>query len=529
MGTKSDVTPKVGKWLQSAIVGVLAFGLGSTSLAFGLVANGVISGCVNASGSIRIVTDAASCKPSETAISWNQVGPQGAQGVTGPQGATGANGDPGTPGATGPQGATGAKGDPGTPGATGPTGPGLTNLGSLNDLPCTTPTGTGTTLVVFDTNQVATFKCVLGPTSPPPGGDSTPPVIVSVTVSPTSVEPGNAVTLTAHFSDGGVGVSSASACFLLPSGQLAFGGSCPASFVLASGTIQDGVWTATFTIPPASAPGTWTISDLAVLDLVHNRTDLFSPTTIGSFTVLPVAGSDSSRPTIVTLSASPTTVNAGEVVTLTAHLTDTGTGVARANVCYLLPNGDLAFGGSCVPPFALTSGTVFNGTWQTSFTVPIYSASGTWRISDFAVEDGAFNRTDAFGQENQTLGAFDVVGGANADATAPTFVSASVSPRVVHAGETVKVTLVVTDVGSGVGSVTACYNLPTGQSGDCYSFHLVAGTSVNGTWETSVTVPVGSGSGVWQPNQLDAQDLAFNRTNLRPSTPPTLDAAFTVE
>jgi hypothetical protein len=58
----------------------------------------VIHACVGVLGVVRIVSAATECRPSETAISWNQQGPAGAPG------APGAPGDPGAPGPQGPPG-----------------------------------------------------------------------------------------------------------------------------------------------------------------------------------------------------------------------------------------------------------------------------------------------------------------------------------------------------------------------------------------------------------------------------------------
>src|SRR5579875_3587718 len=77
-------------------------------------------------GLLRIVSAGTTCGPGETAISWNQSGPQGpqgAKGTTGPQGAQGPQGAKGTTGPQGPQGAKGTTGPQGPPGATGTTGP----------------------------------------------------------------------------------------------------------------------------------------------------------------------------------------------------------------------------------------------------------------------------------------------------------------------------------------------------------------------------------------------------------------------
>jgi hypothetical protein len=52
---------------------------------------GMIHGCYNTvSGGLRVIDSPADqCRPSETAISWNQVGPAGATGPQGPQGPSG--------------------------------------------------------------------------------------------------------------------------------------------------------------------------------------------------------------------------------------------------------------------------------------------------------------------------------------------------------------------------------------------------------------------------------------------------------
>ncbi len=100
----------------------------------------VYTGCYHKnSGMLRIIGDPiVGCKPNETMIQWNQVGPQGepgpagSQGPTGPAGPAGATGPQGEPGPAGPQGLTGSagpagpqgpKGDTGLTGPAGPQGP----------------------------------------------------------------------------------------------------------------------------------------------------------------------------------------------------------------------------------------------------------------------------------------------------------------------------------------------------------------------------------------------------------------------
>jgi hypothetical protein len=136
MGKAVD-EPKKGRGLRSsrrvAAVGagsVLALGLLGTGVAFadgahvtGPIpsADGVIHACYSHSGLVRLEPAEYVCHKKQTAISWNQTGPQGSQG------ATGATGPQGPQGAIGPQGPTGATGPQG------PAGPGLPSVaGALN-------------------------------------------------------------------------------------------------------------------------------------------------------------------------------------------------------------------------------------------------------------------------------------------------------------------------------------------------------------------------------------------------------------
>jgi hypothetical protein len=86
--------------------------LGGTSYAQFASTDGKLRGCVSKkTGVLRAVKAGTKCKRGETAISWNQKGPRGAQGSIGPRGETGLRGQTGL---TGPQGAAGEKGDTGT-------------------------------------------------------------------------------------------------------------------------------------------------------------------------------------------------------------------------------------------------------------------------------------------------------------------------------------------------------------------------------------------------------------------------------
>lgn len=84
----------------------------------------VIEACVaKSSGAIRILRPGEACKGSETALSWNQEGPQGPAGIPGTPGVQGPAGEDGEPGPEGPEGPEGDQGPPGPAGPEGPAGP----------------------------------------------------------------------------------------------------------------------------------------------------------------------------------------------------------------------------------------------------------------------------------------------------------------------------------------------------------------------------------------------------------------------
>jgi Lamin Tail Domain len=124
--------------LALAAGGALAMGKGAETTA--AAADEVINACRHPNGGwVRIVSATTACRAREQAVSWSIAGPKG---------------DPGPAGPPGP------KGDPGA---------GLTKLGDLAGIACTTDGGeAGKVELDFAGDDTVLFRCVAGATPPPP-------------------------------------------------------------------------------------------------------------------------------------------------------------------------------------------------------------------------------------------------------------------------------------------------------------------------------------------------------------------------
>lgn len=116
-------SPRTKRRVVAALAGGAVLAAGAIAYAVIPGPDGTIHGCYNTLGQLRIIDSSAACGLLETAITWNQTGPQGATGATGPQGPAGAIGALGPAGPAGPAGANGLPGPAGAMGPMGPAGP----------------------------------------------------------------------------------------------------------------------------------------------------------------------------------------------------------------------------------------------------------------------------------------------------------------------------------------------------------------------------------------------------------------------
>ena len=101
------------------------------------------------------------------------------------------------------------------------------------------------------------------------------------------------------------------------------------------------------------------------------------------------ATTDTSRPIVSGVTASPTTLELGEEVTITAHVTDES-GVGDVSVQLVNAVGNVAGGG-----LSLISGDTFDGEYRGTFTIPTNTPAGTFNVNIYA--DDIYGNLNGFG------------------------------------------------------------------------------------------------------------------------------------
>jgi hypothetical protein len=163
----------------------------------------------------------------------------------------------------------------------------------------------------------------------------------------------------------------------------------------------DGTWTATVSVPRYVPAGTWSLGAVTITDVVGNDAtygpgagnSAFPPGSMVSVSVAN-ASPDRSAPLLQSFAMTPTNVdvsNAAATVTVSAHLTDTGSGIGSVIGATLeSQSSDLTASGT----FTRTSGTSLDGTFTAKITIPKGTYGGLWKLSGVAVFDAVGNRKD---------------------------------------------------------------------------------------------------------------------------------------
>ena len=215
-------------------------------------------------------------------------------------------------------------------------------------------------------------------------------------------------------------------------------------------------------------------------------------------------------------------------VTLMVHASDDRSGIAYGGAYLNAPN--VAF--PVELQASLHGGKPTNGVWYLTGTLPAGATTGDWHISQVFLSDRAGHSTQYWlgadgtyttnlsGETGGTvsLGPLTVTG-PTSDDTAPVIDLDSL--QWTNEGElenstdhTVGISVHVTDSGTGVRNVVgALWNEDRTASLPMYNRHLVSGTTKDGVWQMSTTLPAGANVGRWQLAWLQAADEVSRITN----------------
>lgn len=371
--------------------------------------------------------------------------------------------------------------------------------------------------------------------------DTEPPKILSLSISPTSVDVTSSlqtVTLTVHLTDNLSGIDptfgrGVSFFFTSPSGTQTTSGSP----VLQPGVILlDTTLSIIVPVRRYSEPGTWKISALRLGDNAGNTAFLDSSALAAaglptSFDVID-ATPDMQAPQLasVTLSPSSVDVSAGDsMVTADLALTDNLSGVGWSSFTLQdfelrSPSGKQSRLVSSAE-FHLVSGTTTNGVWRATFNIPRYSEPGTWKLSALRLQDivrnvRAYGPADlaVFGPSTELT-----VNSSPSDTTPPQLVGMTFTPSFINTSlgpQTVQVEMAIVDdlAGASFRSDTrvssrgygTTFLSPSGAQSRHTNSILptggeiapTTGTPTNGTWSFTVTLPQFSEEGTWSASSL---------------------------
>ena len=343
--------------------------------------------------------------------------------------------------------------------------------------------------------------------------DRTAPRLVGLSYTPGQVDvtaAARTVEFMVHATDGGSGTEFIAVGFQGPSPEL--GTSCQGpvtgNAVLASGTLHDGVWKCTATVPKGAAAGTWTMTQLNLRDFagnqkVYTRAELIAagfPTTLTVVNTAPPA----TPPALTGLSFSPDPVNVG-ASDAPVEITFTATASAGLREAYasITPTRGEAVASvdrSCSTT-TRAGGTSTAGTWKCSIPIPRHAPGGTWQVSTW-VADSAGNIT-AYSSSQLAArglpGSFQVVS-PNEDVTAPALTGVSVDPATVSVanGATfVRVTLTATDAGTGVSHGTTSLSPVSGSGHGCSAEPVTGVPQQSATIVCNIPIAAGAVEGKW--------------------------------
>jgi hypothetical protein len=240
--------------------------------------------------------------------------------------------------------------------------------------------------------------------------DITPPVITSVTATPSSTNSyPTTVTIRAFYTETGSGYGSGSFSFCSPT-RLSSGGTS-GSVIFSSSVTNNGTYfQGTVTMQNYHEGGTWKVCSILISDLAGNindynvyhsvstvnyvlsSTNADSGLAIGGPITLSGTTPDTTPPLVTSITATPASVSTyPATITLRAYYTETGSGFSQGSMFFCSPsriaNGT---GGSSILASSATNAGAY---MESTVTLQSYHEAGAWKVCSLSIKDAAGNWT----------------------------------------------------------------------------------------------------------------------------------------
>ncbi|WP_422123926.1 cell wall-binding repeat-containing protein [Planococcus sp. X10-3] len=330
-------------------------------------------------------------------------------------------------------------------------------------------------------------------------GDSTPPVVNNLELSPSNVAIGEEVILKAEVKDDVSGVKSVLVYFDSPSKNRVV-----LTYLYYNET--SGLYEGTLTVDPYAEDGQWTLRSVVVEDNAENSRrylpDEFPDTLFYQVTNELV---DQTPPSVKSIEIPEGEFGAGESLNLKAEVTDDVSGVKSVLVYFDSPSKNRV-----VLTYLYYNET--SGLYEGTLTVDPYAEEGQWTLRSVVVEDNAENSRRYLPDEfPDTL--FYQVTNELVDQTPPSVKSIEIPEGEFGAGESLNLKAEVTDDVSGVKSVLVYFDSP---SKNRVVLTYLYYNETSGLYEGTLTVDPYAEEGQWTLRSVVVEDNAENNRRYLP-------------
>jgi hypothetical protein len=354
--------------------------------------------------------------------------------------------------------------------------------------------------------------------------DRTPPVLERMRFDPPAVEGGGVTMLTIQASDDLSGVKSVRGEIQSPSGL--------ATLPIPLQDVGGDTFTVAIQIPRAAESGVWFVKWISLTDAAHNASldqALSVETALpGGKLFVHSSESDSTAPEVIRVWFDKATVGEENRNVIKVEATDEGSGIASmTGACQSASKSALIWFHSTLNPAS--------GAWEGEVVLPTGADCGHWGVQQLSVKDKAGNTTLLMGDAPLLAGVgFEVTARPDCDSSPPTLDALSLSPTIVSndAASEIRVTAIVSDVGSGAATMTGWFEGPVSEGGQVPKNHFSCSANPDdpkAPWTGVVEVPQFAAKGIWRVGVIRLEDKAGNVREYRSADPVVSGRVFEVQ